>query len=474
MGARLTALIEDLRKKRWAESLLPASGGIIFLALFYAAHFRSLFSPIVGEEGMFAFMLTHPFEPSEGLLIGSLNEVLQFTLPEHPVLMYWYVESIQGVQAALVGVFGITTAAFRLIHFIPVFIVALGIVLTFKFLPSSWKVKGQWLVVLAIVSASPLFGTPFLSLQTDTLFGSPVFALSGLSMLLALRNHQSRRWFVIFLCTSGALMGLGKQEWAISALAAGIVIFSMEALLKSARPTAGGKRDFLSSLQVVGPFALGIVFGSIVSLVADPKNYWGGFDVIRRTMFSSTNPIEERLASTWAFISMKTPFLLPVLVVFVVFCLLVVARGPSDQRRSLFSLFFLVAVGNVLPGYFSSWSADLRYVVPGGVAMLFTVMAGILLIGNDKVLLRISMVGFTTALFFSILFTSGAAEPYSKEIVQRSGDSTLIDCAILTSSANVFVDPHKFDWISEDLGREGALAHLKRYGGAVQSICPAD
>lgn len=447
----------------WLTSLL------FFLAAFAAIHFRSFLSPIQGEEGMFAFMLLRDVQPSNSLLIGSISGKLLFTAPEHPVLMYSYISTLQPVVTLLISFFGDSTLSFRILNLIPIVLVSGIAALVISRLKVTWQKRLTLMAVFAALISLPIFGKSALTLQTDTLFGATFFALAGVLFYASMRI-QKGAYAHAFILLAGFLISLGKQEWAISSIAAALVVVILQLVPSRHRSTVIMQKERSNAIRNAGFLSAGIVAGSVVSFVCDPANYVAGFDVIQRTIFSPSNDLQVKLINTFAFILYKTPYTLP-LIVGALGCMYLVCNSSYFKEKHTLILIFLVSIFNLLPGYFSSWSNDLRYLIPGAVLFCIALIASIEVLQKDGGYISKVVYFAAITVLFSLALGLFIGHPNDGSIQQFERQGPPANCAVLGGTSEFFLQPDATNWVSQDLGVEGAEKLLKLNGGAVADIC---
>ncbi len=445
------------------------SGGL-YLAIFYIFHENMLNQPIRGEEGMFAYMMTNKVEPSNSLLVGSLSGNLQFTAPEHPIFIYQYMAGLEPIVSFTVQALGENPVAFRLWNIMPLVVLAIFGALLIHNSENPNRTKYMSLALFGVAMALPIFGGPLLTIQTDTVYGAVLFTGGGLLIAIQLIGDSKGISNYLLMFISGAVFALGKQEWIFSAILASGLILVIGLLNQAADHSQRGLRNKLVDLLFLLPFSAGLFIGTMISFVADKRNFLGGLDVIRRTMFNSEIPITQKITSSIVFTIEKTPYVIPLIALLILNIVMAYKLIGNRSKRNLFVFANFLSLANILPGYFSSWSGDLRYVVPGAVLTLMLFCLSLWFFAGHTNYLVGSSIILGISLIISIQVGHFEKLEYPRGIFQVEVQNSA-DCAVLTSSAEAFLDPERVNWVSEDLGIEGALAHLKIHGGAVSKLC---
>lgn len=467
--------LELPKKQKYVSRVLKSVyfyffSGITLLGSYSIFNGNKLNQSIAGEEGMFAFMLTNSVVPSKSLLIGSLGGTLQFTAPEHPILIYNYMASLRPIVASVVQLLGENPIAYRLWNVMPIlFLAVLGAI----WIRSSSTSKQRTYfatIVLALLVSLPIFGTPLLTIQTDTVFGSVLFLSGGLILVgVALNNSEGRRQ-KIAIFASGTVFALGKQEWVFSAVIACGLLVVIELFNFNHNSYKEKLKIRLGRLGFLIVFSGGLLAGSMASFLADPRNFMGGLDVIRRTMFSSDVSTLEKILKASYFMTQKTPYVIPLFALLILNAVFAMKFIQDINKRNLFLFANLLAIANIIPGYVSSWSGDLRYVVPGAVLTVLLTLSALIIFANRTTYLTYSGMIVGISIIVTAHNPSFVYQDFRTGIHQIE-NSANADCAALTSSAEAFLNPERVNWISQDLGEAGALAHLKLHGGKITKIC---
>ena len=428
----------------------------IISLLIFASKLILLLNPISGEEGMFAYMLMHKVDSEKSLLIGALEGELIFTAPEHPSLMYAYINELRGIQAFLASNFANSTVSLRGVAFFSQIILVGGLLIAAR---NNTLSRIVWILVVTGIASLQIFRDPSFTLQTDTLFGQTVFAVCGILVVLAndkLKNVKNSSALFLIFC-AGLVLSFGKQEWVFASAMALAASYLLS--IRDARISATHKHQ-VKQFSVV--FAIGLVGGSALSFFADPTNYLAGFDVIWRTMFSNGLTIEDRALRLLYFGSQKIILIAPIL--FLVVSAQLPGRASNLKLDYLQVLLLNLALFNMLPGLVSTWNADPRYLVPG--ATIGAIAATSVLVNSESsrkrfVLLTVAVIGIISLvggiLRFGVAFEGLNSSSTTNQLENH-------DCVAVIPSSEAYKSASAYDWISSDLGEAGAKNLMAQYG----------
>jgi hypothetical protein len=204
----------------------------------------------------------------------------------------------------------------------------------------------------------------------------------------------------------------------------------------------------------------GIAIGSGFSFLYDPKNYLAGFDVMRRTVLTSSLSMQDKLNNISTFLPVKLFFVSILLLLLVLLLAQVFAVKKTSYQLKIQALVLLLSIVNILPGLLSSWSPDPRYMVPGATLSLFSIVLCVSQIAPVKVWYGIVSSVVAVTLVTRAIPINTEQMTNNNEIVQFSPQAELRDCVVLLSSSEVFLAPNKYNWLSKDLGAEGARSFL--------------
>jgi glycosyltransferase involved in cell wall biosynthesis len=301
--------------------------------------------PLMGEEGIFAYMLAHsPVGPAYGFM-GRINGVDLLDPLRHPAGMYEAYTRLGALLRFFGGAGAMTDISARLAQ--SCFQGALWVLLALRY----GKAQGTSLALLGLLTlvglSSPLGVSSSIYLQTDSSTG---LLLAGCLAFAVLES-------VSLLGPAAALFALGavgKQEWSIAALL-GLGL----AEIFNSRPGILKRVLFLGG---------GLVLGNFFSWVFDPLNYVGGLDVLR-----GISPGHQALANgqaqAWATLwPTRRPFVVGLM------ALLVLATGLAwsapQERRARERTACLLAWAFFLPFFASTWGRSPRYFAPAWGAVL--------------------------------------------------------------------------------------------------------
>lgn len=451
-----TSAVDLVRQPKISKALqFLIAFSIISLAIF-VSKLILLLNPISGEEGMFAYMLMHKVDSEKSLLIGALDGKLIFTAPEHPSLMYAYINELRGIHAFLASNFANSNVSLRGVAFLSQIILVGGLLIAAR---KNTLNRIVWILVLMGIASLQIFRDPSFTLQTDTLFGQTVFAVCGILVVLANdRFHTTKNSSALFLIfCAGLVLSFGKQEWVVASAMALIASYLFR--MRDSKVSATHKNQVKQFSFV---FGIGLVGGSAISFFADPTNYLAGFDVIWRTMFSNGLTIEDRALRLLYFGSQKIIVIAPIL--FLVVAAQLRGRASTLKIDYLQVLLLNLSLFNMLPGLVSTWNADPRYLVPG--ATIGAIAATSVLVDSDSrrkrlVLLIVAAIGIMS-LVGGILRFGVALEGLNSSSTPNPLENQ--DCVAVIPSSEAYESASAHDWISADLGEMGAKNLIAQYG----------
>jgi glycosyltransferase involved in cell wall biosynthesis len=305
---------------------------------------------LVGEEGIFAYLLTHATPGPAYCMVGRIGGVVLLEPMRHPAGMYEAYTRLGSILRFFSGERPPSDIWVRLAQ--SCFQGLLWACVAWRY----GKAKGVSLLLLGLLAlmalSSPLGMSASIYLQTDSSSG---LLLAGLLVFAVLESSS-------LLGPAAALFALaavGKQEWSVAVLM-GLGLGEIWAW----RP------GLLKRALILGA---ALVLGHFYSWTFDPLNYAGGLGVL-----SSVSPGHQALAagqgnawsSLWA---ARAPFVLSLFTLLLPATLLAALAPP--QRRAQERLACALAWTLFLPFFASTWNDSPRYFAPAWGAA-FVCLAG--------------------------------------------------------------------------------------------------
>jgi hypothetical protein len=254
------------------------------LALLALERLPFLDQPLLGEEGLFAYMISAaspPLEPcTKVLLIGRFHGTDVRGCAEHPVppylLLTWIWRPLFGERIGAAASIAAKSGRARL-PFVLCFALALSALAyqgSWLFRGGRWRERMLALSLLAFVLSSPLMVGGSLQAQIDGSIGVLLVAAAAAFLHVASGARSAAVRFIAPAC-AGLLGALGKNEWALSLLAAGLV-----AAILAAGSTS--RRDSREALLQCAALIGGLLLGTLISCSLDAESYLGGINVMGR------------------------------------------------------------------------------------------------------------------------------------------------------------------------------------------------
>lgn len=330
---------------------------VVSVVLFFYAMTRAPFltQPLVGEEGIFAYLMAQsPRGPDYGLM-GRVGGKAICAPLDHPGLMYAVYARVGAAMRVTAGQnFKPTDIWARLAHSLfQAFL--LGLLAWRAARAQGWS---AWvLAALAVLALSaPLGLSASIHLQTDTSSGLLLAGLVGWALVEA----GAESWKLAALACA-ALSATGKQEWAI-AVALGLIGSELFSAWRLGRDEA--------SLRLVAACLAALIVGQGLSWAFDPRNYLGGWKVLLHLGGSHvaglSQPMDLRLA-----LPMRLVFW-PGLLALLGLSLGLALTAPP-QRRRIELRAAMVAWALFVPFALSTWNPHPRYFAPAWAAVLAAV-----------------------------------------------------------------------------------------------------
>lgn len=448
---------------------------VIFIGIFLVARLPFFDEQLQGEEGVFAKILIQKVEGPNYVLAARVNGEEIFCLAEHPALMYETLGHVgRPVHKFLFWLYKEVDST-RVIRFsLTLFqlIVWVGILAVLNLQLGSSISKSGYFFLLSL-AVSPLAVSSSLTAQIDGSVGV-IFcgAVALTNLYFCFSSTLSGKAFVI-LFLAGFVLGLGKQEWSISFLAASLLTLMFLFVLNERT---------LAPYQAIGLELIGVLCGNLISYTYDPSNYLGGIDVIGRitAVFLGGrikyNYVAQIFDATYSRLVFVAPLLLIGIVVGLFWLRLLFGISNNKEaglRLGLITnnfLFFLC----LFVGYFSSpWCYnEPRYFAPSLMVGAATVaqLFGLRLISGT------TLIFFATGLLLLIESSWFLGDAYlrSRTVTinpgitiqkrEKCGDrsSTTQDCIPLIDIADVF-DKREIDFVASSAGQIAAERLLKKY-----------
>ncbi len=411
--------------------------GLIFISLNLSGN------PLVGEEGYFAFILTQKFQDNNFLLIGQIDSQNLYLNPDHPILMYKIIDSLDFFSRSLTHLGIIETQALRLtnlISLIPIFYLYL-------FVKKNQNLKILKTSLIILIFLTPIFKDSFFKLQTDTLVGSTLFvAFAFLITLSAKFNHKSSTDYVVIL--AGVVISIGKQEWSLFLLTSLFVVFFFYLT----------RITIVKSLNDINPsiiirktifLLVGVLLGNSFSYIVDPINYVGGLQVMKRVLFESQYKKGLQVEKILEAFDYRFHFLSLVLILICIYFLIFLSQKSNIVHEKILLLSFSL-ISLIFP-FLSLWNLDLRYFVPGFILSVYTLIWLIIETDKKSLLIYLLLLGIFLNLkqdLSSYYLSFGSSSSIDAPLSQLKSD---INCINIISSAEAFLHGANINWVSQDL-----------------------
>ena len=434
----------------------------ILIAILFLSSKSSLM-PLKGEEGYFAWILSNQVKDNSFLLVGQIDNNNLFQYPEHPILMYKFIDNLDFFSDALLKFNVDPIQSLRLTNFLS--LLPTLIIITFLIRNSRFLILKSCVVLTLFVT--PFFLISFFGLQTDTLFGSMVFSFFGLLIFLSTRSKMVVAKNFLFLL-AGIAISTGKQEWTFFLFFALILFFLTSYVLSKFQ-----SNDFNSSIRGVTYLALGSLIGNVFSYLVDPYNYLAGLEVFKRIIISKQ--IHEPVEISVYIDSFMQRFPFVALVFFLISFFFVSTVFTQSVIKSVFInekilLLLLSGVSIMLP-FASLWNMELRYFAPGFSLSVLTLSWLIFETKSRQFLLLlltllipiISIISFNKLLDFD-------SQIFSNTYPKNEGNYQ-VNCVNFSSAGIAFNYPGGVNWISQDLGIAGARKYIQNIYGDKYKLC---
>jgi hypothetical protein len=424
--------------------------------LLVATRLPFLANTLVGEEGIFAALIVSPTPSSAvtanrlpGLMVGQVEGRLAYTIFEHQIVPYLLLEDGIGALARRAGAFehgaAYRTAVVRGAYLLPFVVGMLGL-LWLAAGPAGGRPSDAALPLAVGASVQP---------QVDGAVGGLLVGTAAF-LLVATEGTRSARWARTAFPLAGALIGLGRHEWAMAFAAAGLGASLLAAVLRTGR-----------AVLPLG-FVVGIAAGVAVSFAASPADYMASFDVMKRVYAVPS----DRLA----LLRRQLPYTAPVLV------LGVLAAGliASSLRRAVAErpgAVILAAGGiGIAAGFAASgWGGDgfPRYHAPALVALAYAIVALLRGAAWPRLARRLAAGIFAAGVLANahwlydsrardVSITSGPGTDLAALRAQLAGSAAFAraERRIVLEHASLWLYYPDVDFIGRDMGPDGARQFL--------------
>ena len=346
------------------RSIIPL---LLITIVYFGARAPYFSQVLVGEEGLFAKVFyDHPRGPNY-ILAGRIDGQEYYDPLQHPGVMCemlgmlgrmpCYLENCRTMSE--VAATTTVRSIFSLFQF-PIWVLLVALVgrecTSNKFL--------LYAVLIAVI-VSPLAVSSSLTIHLDGTFGALMCGLMALAFLnrgLSMDvPQQDTAWIGILL--AGLWLGLGKNPWTISLMAA--LVFCLIWLSAFTQLNGNARRDLFCAL-------LGCLVGNVCSYLIDPVNYTMGWNLLLR--LSGTHIVVGSDVTTFGQLTLKRlPFLVTNIVLMGLLGVLIVQKGI--RKMPYWLVFNLAFAGALFFSFFlSTWNDEPRYFAPSLVVMAITVM----------------------------------------------------------------------------------------------------
>ncbi|CAG0977015.1 hypothetical protein ANAEL_01511 [Anaerolineales bacterium] len=274
---------------------------VFFIISYFMVRLPFLIDPLINEEGTHAFVFCCNPPSPKYLWIATINGEDQFDVPQHPALIYetlglfgapWgaIINNSRGENPLLTSF--LTRFAFTLFQFSYFLLL---IILLRKSENVIWRKRMIWVVIA--LSLAPIAIYTSISVQVDGSVGSFFPGLVALSLLARHENLLQPKWALTSLFVSSAILGFGKNEWGL-ALLLSVILTGIFILL--ARGFYQKHDGLLTDFAPLGIIIAGLIAGNLINYLYDPKNYLGGFFLIRglsayKSDMSTATMLTERI-----------------------------------------------------------------------------------------------------------------------------------------------------------------------------------
>ncbi|MGO9744204.1 MAG: hypothetical protein ACLPN5_22310 [Roseiarcus sp.] len=430
------------------------------LALVAAVRLPFLDDQLIGEEGIFAFLVANPTLTSRlsedglpKLLVGNLDGVYALGAFQHAIGPYVFLERVPGAAVRALAVLDrppavrivIVRAAFLALYLIGAF----GLAWLVCEAPAS--VPALPIALYGVTAPLAVGGS--IQPQVDGGYGVMIAGIAA-SLLLARSERGRLARFLI----AGVVVGLGRAEWAIAfaaAAAATLALALFAGRAAAAKPSAA--------------LAIGLALGVAASFAYAPQDYLGSFRVAGRVIDRE---------SPWTLALRDWRYLVPLLAMFGA----VAALGFRGWRRHVGEepgLAIVAGAGAAIFAGFamSGWPGDgfPRYYAPA--LMLAAYAAARLALAPTPRRLALALtVGFAGGLVANAAYLIGSYEattsiasgpglPLSafSERYAAGARRAAEDSALTLQPASIWLTYPKARFIGADMGYSGAAAYLREH-----------
>ena len=446
--------------------------------LLVASRLPFLSNTLVGEEGTFAaLILSEP--PSSAVTANGLPQLMVAQIEgrpayitfEHQIVPYILLEDGVGAVARRANVFGhgadYRTLVARGAFFLPFAIGVLGLL----WLATAGLADGRPLAAVAVPLAAVAYAltTPLavgasVQPQVDGAVGGLLIGTAAFLMVAT----EGKRSAGIAFPIAGVLVGLGRHEWALAFLAAGLGTALLAAILRTGR--AGLALSFVAGLAV----------GVGVSVAASPADYMSSFNVMGR--------VYALPSSRLALLQRQLPYTAPVLLL----GLLAAALAASSLRAVVSArpgTVVLTAGGIAIAAGFaaSGWGGDgfPRYYAPALIALAYAIVALI----RPEAWPRLVRYGALAALVagtvwnaawlydsrvrdVSITSSPGTDLGALRAQLARSAARAKAEKGVVLEHASIWLYFPDVDFISRDMGPEGGRGFVAYKAPSLPLIVP--
>lgn len=289
-----------------APPIAIALGLLGLFVLLLLARVPFLSNPLIGEESYFAFLAInngvdrihpnlishapdgdHPDPTHEFLFYSRINGKIRMGAAEHPVPPYLFITRVMrsfsdGAHFNVLS-FDQKSRIARLRFFY-----CFGFAMLLMFIVAWDALRGAdaWTAtlvgaVIAFGLSAPLMVGGSIQPQMDGSIGVICIAATSTCLYYSGRR-MAISWSVALAALAGLIAGLGKNEWAMAMMGAGLAGLAGTLLVRHLTHDAQPP-----PMQAVVVFfcavIAGVAAGSIISYAADSWNYLHGLDVLQRT-----------------------------------------------------------------------------------------------------------------------------------------------------------------------------------------------
>lgn len=448
---------------------------LIVMCAFYIVSIETIanfIEPMNGEEGAFAFLMSRN-EFSRDVIWNASVESIDFVdKTEHPILLYYFM-TLLGKSLRIMNFYSIDEIALYKSATLLSFLLVL-LATSFQF-----RVVSQF--IMGTVFLSTLFLLLFVlsnldMLQTDTTIGFNLMALAFVCLAIVLSKRAgSFKWKYTWILICGALIGTGKQEWALLFIASTIIAQVYVQYLRENNSSTKGFKSF----AVLITLNLGVILGITINILIDHSAYFGGFDVINRTVINRSVAGEVSLSNYLTSFKTKLPISLMLILIAIVYLLLIskLIAKENFQTRYISTLpaIFVLVSSVVLLTASSFWNEEVRYLAPtaGGALVLpllyITIRNNILAkrinqsravsVKAKKASQFVALLILVYKLLTSIQMMDGLGAVQAE---QKLAHATVDErCIYVVDPSMAYNAMGKINWINSWLGTDGVLAYYK-------------